>query len=87
LKGLKTLAINIFDRSLDEFRGTEHERLKTRIKNSNLQSTWLSIADNLLVMWESIEQHHDFSEEDILHLHKNATRSCNNGKSCMVTHT
>jgi hypothetical protein len=30
---------------------------------------WLAMAEDLIPLWTLIEQHHDFSNEDILNLH------------------
>jgi hypothetical protein len=70
LVGLKKLATQIFDPTLDEESENNDERLNVRTKNSNLLATWLSIGENLVPMWKLIEQHDDFTQDQILQLHK-----------------
>jgi hypothetical protein len=70
LMRLKVLATAIFDLSMDEHKEDEDETLKARQENYNILSSWLTIADNLVPMWELIEQHIDFTENQLLKLHK-----------------
>jgi hypothetical protein len=72
LVGLKVLASTIFDETMDEEpkKDSDHERHKVRIKNNNLLSDWLRLAENLVPMWKLIEQHKDYTKVQILKLHK-----------------
>jgi hypothetical protein len=66
LKHLKDLAAIAFSQELDEDSLNEEE---TRKQNSLLLSKWKKLGNNLLPLWKLIEQHDDYSDNEVDDIH------------------
>jgi hypothetical protein len=69
LGGLQALAKTIFSAELDEEPDSSGNSHVVRVRNEISLKTWTKIASNLVPMWKLIEQHNDFSDNDLLQLH------------------
>jgi hypothetical protein len=70
MKGIGALTATIYKSELDEEPGKNKNRQLVRQRNENSKQLWLAMAENLIPLWSLIEQHHDFTEDDILSLHR-----------------
>jgi hypothetical protein len=70
MMGMAVLAATIYKPELDQGPNKNNNHQLVREKNEKNMQLWLSISKNLIPLWTLIEQHHDFSEDDILSLHK-----------------
>jgi hypothetical protein len=69
LGGLQALAKTIFSAELDEEPDSSGNSHVVRVRNEISLKTWTKIASNLHPMWKLIDQHNDFSDNDLLQLH------------------
>jgi hypothetical protein len=70
MMGFKTLASAIYSSKLDEEAMPEEKGNETRTRNKCKLEMWNDIATILLPLFRLIEQKEDYSEEDILKLHR-----------------
>jgi hypothetical protein len=59
----------VFDADLDQDSMNSHEAASKREHNASLQQKWITLAEHMEKMWSLIEQHEDYSEEQLDHLH------------------
>jgi hypothetical protein len=70
MKGLAMIARTLFSSNLDQESKTEEEGRQIREQNMELEQKWVSLSENLLPMWDWIEKKDNFSEIDLVRLHK-----------------
>jgi hypothetical protein len=70
IRGLSTISKTVFAPHLDQESKNEDDANSIRQQNLILESKWDCICNNLIPMWDWIERKEEFSEKDILVLHK-----------------
>jgi hypothetical protein len=69
IHNLSRVADVLFCEELDQEPKKDKDAIKTRMENATKLKKWKSLANNQLKLWSLLEQHHDYSDEDLDKLH------------------
>jgi hypothetical protein len=70
MKKLHLIADTLFHPKLDEDPQLEAQAIMIRNRNLQVGTKWIQLSNNLKAMLDLIEQHKDYTSDDIIKLHK-----------------